>query len=1412
MLARLLPPAGTAALLSLTLIACGRELETNEEFAIAADATGDDVNNDDVNNDDVNNDTANGVPFAINQGVMARGPGRVSIDEDGAVRLRDSRLPTDIVVITRSIDGETVAELPAQHDAVDERWIDRNGALERIVEVEEGIWQSWLFMDRPAPHGDDADANEQSDLVVRVEVPEGEWASSMAGAHLFLLGDQTFQFGRATWIDDTARRFDVVSTWDEASREVVMRVPAATLAETTWPATLDPVIGLELDVDTPFGGPIGFHETTPAVARSGTTWLAVWNDTRNGEADIYGTRINDAGQVLDPFGIKISTAANAQLEPKVAAANGGWIVVWTDQRADSVTGDIYGAFVTTAGVVNQPSGVSIAASAADEHAPAIVGDGSISPIIVWDAGGDIAGATMSPTGSVTSFPLIEGSTAVQGRPSVALEPGGVGLVAWDEAVALTGGVEVRARRINRTSGASLDGLPIIVSQGQGYRTSPRATWAGGRFVIVYDMQFGDLDVRASRVSTAGVDLDVVDVPLGALVARHIAPTVSCNGAQCIAAYQRGDGFEWNVVGVSFDASTMAVGGVTTISGHARKEQSVALASSGTGFFGVWQDDRGGDGADIFGARIGSGLAVQDGAGLLLSRGNNRMRRATGGSAADGFMAVWMDSNASSAGRLRGRRFDVNGVPAQGPGLFIGGNINNGVALFNTIGLVHAGGSIDSSVKACGTIVAAGSNAAINGGAECGANTPFNPVANGVVPAPTSPPLNWTTEDAFFYDWASPCNFFSRASGTNAGFFFWDPTANNGTCGSYAGALVPPSTDPSSTGGCWVPIFVNPTAPTPYAPYANASPAEVTTLTATSPTGCRSWEPQTATGSITDPSGTTSGTATNWYVGSAQRTKPDWSQCGGPTYPASRVQWGTTPPNPTPTGPDETCAGDCNGQNKALDWCPALLDGSGDPKHFDFNFESVDGRKAVPTGVYYVDGNFSHNDGNTLRCAPNDQTNPAPNGTVWPMATVIIKGNYTQPAGQAEMCFGVGTKKGQYASLVVGGGLVIGSAQSFVRTAGSLIVKGQVATKGMIAFGTIRVDGGFAQQSSATFTWRYTRDIANLVVGVGNEIDFSAFTVGGGGGGAATVPSISRRASNNGTFLVTWSDTRNDVFGDIYAARVNMTSGVRDGAGFPIAQTFGVQELAPAVASDGSGWLVAWQDRNAGFDIHGAIVRADGTIAASDIVISAATNDQLVPTVAWDPAANVYVVAWMDVRNGNPDIFAARVSSTGTVLDAAGVAVAAVAELQEHPDAIAGAGVVGVTWADQRSGSRDIYAARLRSSNGSLQVLDAGIPVSTNAAAERFPSIDSNGVDFAIVWTDERNVQSDIFGTLLLGDGTVVSPAGIALAALTDVNEAEPIFSALPTATGSLRGELYYTRREPTLETERVKARRVTFSP
>jgi hypothetical protein len=260
------------------------------------------------------------------------------------------------------------------------------------------------------------------------------------------------------------------------------------------------------------------------------------------------------------------------------------------------------------------------------------------------------------------------------------------------------------------------------------------------------------------------------------------------------------------------------------------------------------------------------------------------------------------------------------------------------------------------------------------------------------------------------------------------------------------------------------------------------------------------------------------------------------------------------------------------------------------------------------------------------------------------------------------------------------------------------------------------------------------------------------------------PAIAFDGSN---YLVVWEDYRNGNTADIYGARVSPSGMVLDTAGIAISVAVNTQ-ANPAVAFDGTNYLVVWNDNRNGMDhnIYGARVNQAGTLLdSSGIAISTAGSNQISPALAFD--STNYLVVWEDYRNTDiPDIYCARVTQAGGVLDPAGIAISIAPNYQQNPSIIFGGANYMVAWEDLRNGGEaDIYGARV---NQTGTVLDpSGIAVSMAGNKQTSSSVAFNGTNYLVVWADRRSSSiADIYGTRINQAGTILDPSGIAISTAT----------------------------------------------
>ncbi|HWI58907.1 MAG TPA: immunoglobulin domain-containing protein, partial [Bacillota bacterium] len=243
------------------------------------------------------------------------------------------------------------------------------------------------------------------------------------------------------------------------------------------------------------------------------------------------------------------------------------------------------------------------------------------------------------------------------------------------------------------------------------------------------------------------------------------------------------------------------------------------------------------------------------------------------------------------------------------------------------------------------------------------------------------------------------------------------------------------------------------------------------------------------------------------------------------------------------------------------------------------------------------------------------------------------------------------------------------------------------------------------------------------------------------------------ASNGSLYLVVWADARGTNGWDIYATRVTPQGRVLDPDGIPIC-TLPQMQGDPAVASDGRDFLVAWNDARSdnvstSYDIYGARVTAEGRVLEPNgFPICRAPAAQFYPSIAFN--GTNYLLAWYDYRSSDSqgvrnDIYGARVSPQGVVLDSNSLAICTADDMQWAPGVASWSGEFFVAWDDSRRG---LYGARVNEAGTVLP--PNGTRISPNFSG--YPiRVAANPTGYLVVWTDGRdypNSGNNIYGRRL----------------------------------------------------------------
>ena len=270
------------------------------------------------------------------------------------------------------------------------------------------------------------------------------------------------------------------------------------------------------------------------------------------------------------------------------------------------------------------------------------------------------------------------------------------------------------------------------------------------------------------------------------------------------------------------------------------------------------------------------------------------------------------------------------------------------------------------------------------------------------------------------------------------------------------------------------------------------------------------------------------------------------------------------------------------------------------------------------------------------------------------------------------------------------------------------------------------------------------------------------------------------ASNGQDYFVVWLDYRNSTLSipwpEIYGVHVNEEGVARDPAGIAIASGLELR-YRPAVAGNSNGFLVVWDNFLSEFPgrVYGKRVANDGSVDPNLITIALSTRG----TAAVASNGRDFLVAWEDCRSGSCDfyhssVFGARVTAQGAVLEAQGMAIAVSTNYQKAPAIASDGKDYLVVWEDGRNSdlallASDIYGARVTSAGAVLE--PGGIPICTAPNSQSKPSVASCGTNFLVVWEDSRASTSlngsDIYGARVTGSGTVVETAGLPICTATN---------------------------------------------
>ena len=246
-----------------------------------------------------------------------------------------------------------------------------------------------------------------------------------------------------------------------------------------------------------------------------------------------------------------------------------------------------------------------------------------------------------------------------------------------------------------------------------------------------------------------------------------------------------------------------------------------------------------------------------------------------------------------------------------------------------------------------------------------------------------------------------------------------------------------------------------------------------------------------------------------------------------------------------------------------------------------------------------------------------------------------------------------------------------------------------------------------------------------------------------------------------TYFVVWEDYRSGSTEEIYGARVTRSGRLLDSSGIRISPG---DCRRPVVSADGANFLVVWDEVRgspSGQDVCAARVTEDGVLLdTSGIVVSEARYAQSEPSVCF--GAGYYFLAWQDARNSAFQLYCARVSPSGQVLDSAGILVTS-AGREFLPSVASGDSDFLVVWQHEPlDGHDDVRGVRI--SRGGVLLDTAPIIVAPYQSPypQVSPSVCFDGSCYVIVWTRNGSSMNDVFGRRMSPSGSLLDSFCIGL--------------------------------------------------
>ena len=389
--------------------------------------------------------------------------------------------------------------------------------------------------------------------------------------------------------------------------------------------------------------------------------ILVWEDYRNGDADVYAQRLNAAGlPQWGTDGLLVADEANGQESPVIVSdGSGGAIVAWQDSRSGQY--DIYAQGVTANGSLKWDShGVPLCMATGNQVLQVITTDGAGGAIVAWrdlrTADSDIYAQRITSAGAIPAPWLADGVgvcvfTGLQTDLRIEADPRGGAFIVWRDRRSGTSS-DIYAQSITASGAPRWTANGVIVCDATLDQLGP-AIAPDGRFGLIvawYDFRNGThYDVWAQRVKPDGTRRwTALGIQLTAALGQQTMPIVVPDGqAGAIVAWSDSRVPDPDVYAQRVDSAGVVKwlpgDGVAICASDSSQFLKTGVSDGLGGAVFGWDDDRAGFN-EVFAQAVGSdGVTHWTPAGVKIATGSGFRTLTT--SSSDGYhgaLFAWQD--------------------------------------------------------------------------------------------------------------------------------------------------------------------------------------------------------------------------------------------------------------------------------------------------------------------------------------------------------------------------------------------------------------------------------------------------------------------------------------------------------------------------------------------------------------------------------------------------------------------------------------------------------------------------------------------------------------------------------------------------------------------------------------------------